>query len=69
MNDERLKHVADIRVSKWTTKTAEGDVQVRLCNYTDVYYNERITGHLGFMAATATPDSAIRSGFDEVMSC
>ncbi len=27
-----------------------------LCNYTDVYYNERVTRALEFMAATATAD-------------
>jgi type I restriction enzyme, S subunit len=54
--EERLKHVADIRVSSVDKKTTAGDPEVRLCNYTDVYYNERITGALAFMAATATED-------------
>lgn len=54
MRQERLKHVADVRVSTVDKKTMEGDAQVRLCNYTDVYYNDRITGDFDFMVATAT---------------
>jgi type I restriction enzyme S subunit len=54
MNQERLKHVADVRVSNVDKKSTEGDPQVRLCNYTDVYYNERITRACNFMEATAT---------------
>lgn len=56
MKEERLKHVARIRVSNVDKKSTEGDSRVRLCNYTDVYYNERITGSLEFMSATATRD-------------
>lgn len=54
MTDERLKYVADIRVSTVDKQTIEGDRPVKLCNYTDVYYNERITNSLDFMQATAT---------------
>ena len=35
-------------------KTYEGQVTVRLCNYTDVYYNEFIKDSSEFMAATAS---------------
>jgi type I restriction enzyme S subunit len=56
VTDEPLKYVADIRVSNVDKKTTEGDLPVRLCNYTDVYYNERITNSLDFMPATATRD-------------
>ena len=62
MREERLKHVADIRVSNVDKKTAKGDAQVRLCNYTDVYYHERITGDLDFMVATATRDQRATFG-------
>jgi type I restriction enzyme S subunit len=31
-----------------------------LCNYTDVYYNERITPNIAFMDATATPEQIAR---------
>lgn len=47
-------------------KSDDDDLPVRLCNYTDVYYNERITGDLDFMVATATRDQCaifgLRSG-------
>jgi type I restriction enzyme S subunit len=52
----RLKHVADVRVSNVDKKSADGEISIRLCNYTDVYYNDRITSSLDFMSATATPD-------------
>lgn len=51
----RLKHVADVQVSNVDKKSAEGEVPVRLCNYTDVYYRDRITGDVDFMVATAPP--------------
>jgi type I restriction enzyme, S subunit len=57
---ERLKHVAAIRVSNVDKKTNEGEVPVRLCNYTDVYYNEQINASMRFMEATATPDQVRR---------
>jgi len=52
----RLKHVADVRFSSVDKKTVDGQIDVRLCNYTDVYYNERILVDMPFMDATATPD-------------
>lgn len=45
--------VATIRFSGIDKKTAEGETPVRLCNYTDVFNNRRITADLPFMAATA----------------
>ena len=59
MRSERLRHIADIRVSNVDKKSVEGQVPVRLCNYTDVYYNERITAALEFMESTATPEQCI----------
>ncbi|MHB8589377.1 MAG: restriction endonuclease subunit S [Candidatus Dormibacteraceae bacterium] len=59
MKSERLRHVADIRVSNVDKKSVSGQVPVRLCNYTDVYYNERITAALQFMESTATPEQCI----------
>jgi type I restriction enzyme S subunit len=53
--EERVKHVAEIRVSNVDKKAVDGELPVRLCNYTDVYYHEQITAQLDFMAATATP--------------
>jgi type I restriction enzyme S subunit len=59
LRGERLKHVAEIRVSNVDKKAVEGDPPVLLCNYTDVYYNERITHDMHFMSATATPDQRV----------
>lgn len=50
----KLKFIAAIRSSNVDKKSEEGEQPVRLCNYTDVYYNDRITAELDFMAATAT---------------
>jgi type I restriction enzyme S subunit len=56
----RLKHLAAIRPSSVDKKTVEGQIAVRLCNYTDVYYNDLITGGLQFMEASATPEQVRR---------
>ncbi|MDE0347726.1 MAG: hypothetical protein OXI66_18385 [Boseongicola sp.] len=50
----RLKFFADIRNSNVDKTISEGEEPVRLCNYTDVYYNERITPDLDFMQGSAT---------------
>ncbi len=50
----RLRFHATIKVSNVDKKTIEGEFPIRLCNYTDVYYQERITDDLEFMVATAT---------------
>lgn len=34
-------------------KSNDGEIEVKLCNYVDVYYNERITADLDFMIASA----------------
>ena len=57
---KRLKTVATVQLSNVDKKSVEGQEAVRLCNYTDVYYNERITANLEFMAATVTPEQARR---------
>src|SRR4051812_31824421 len=66
MIEERLKHIATVRISNVDKKSIEGDTPVRLCNYTDVYYRDRITRNSEFMRATATPDQrttfALRRG-------
>lgn len=56
----RLKHVASVALSSVDKKSHEQEKAVRLCNYVDVYYNERITSELEFMQATATPDEVRR---------
>jgi len=52
----RLKNIAIIAVSNVDKKSTAGDWPVHLCNYVDVYNNERITSDLPFMEATATPE-------------
>lgn len=49
----RLDSVADIMFSNVDKHTLDGESSVRLCNYVDVYKNERITGRLNFMEASA----------------
>ncbi|MBE5215222.1 restriction endonuclease subunit S [Pectobacterium sp. A535-S3-A17] len=48
-----LTDIAKIIISPVDKKSEEGEVPVRLCNYTDVYYNNEITKKLNFMSATA----------------
>lgn len=57
---QRLKTVASIELSNVDKKSVEGEVPVRLCNYINVYYNERITNAIAFMPATATSEQAKR---------
>jgi type I restriction enzyme S subunit len=49
-----LRAVAEYIVSNVDKVPAEDETPVRLCNYTDVYNNEFITGDLAFLPATAT---------------
>lgn len=58
----RLKFVARSAFSSVDKHTAEGEVPVLLCNYTDVYYRDFITPDIDFMSATATPDEIRRFG-------
>lgn len=56
----RLKTVASIQLSNVDKKSIEGQQSVRLCNYVDVYYHDRITPDMEFMSATATSDQVRR---------
>jgi len=56
----RLKTIASVQLSNVDKKSIEGQAPVRLCNYVDVYYHERITSDLDFMTATATADQIRR---------
>lgn len=58
--ESHLSDVAYILVSPVDKKTHEGEQSVLLCNYTDVYYNPRITMSLKFMQATATKQEISR---------
>jgi type I restriction enzyme S subunit len=49
----RLDAAADVLFSNVDKHTIEDETPVRLCNYVDVYKNERITGALDFMEASA----------------
>lgn len=50
---KRLKYVSNTRVSN-VDKKSEDDIQIRLCNYVDVYKNDYIEDGIDFMMATAT---------------
>ena len=49
----RMATVAGLRVSNVDKHVREGESPVRLCNYLDVYHNERIGADVPFMAGTA----------------
>ena len=49
-----LADVTDVTISNVDKKTKPGEIPVRLCNYTDVYYNQYIRSDMDFMDATAT---------------
>jgi type I restriction enzyme S subunit len=51
---QKLKHVADFRVSNVDKLSNELEEPIRLCNYTDVYHREFISPDLPLMEATAT---------------
>lgn len=53
---ERLKRLASVSPSNVDKKVHDGQASVRLCNYTDVYYNDVISADMDFMEATASED-------------
>lgn len=55
-----LKFVATYQTSNVDKKSDDDEIPVRLCNYTDVYYRERIRPDQDFMEATATPAEVAR---------
>jgi type I restriction enzyme S subunit len=52
--------MADVLSSNVDKKAVDGEIPVRLCNYVDVYYHDKITDQINFMAATATPSEIER---------
>ena len=56
----RLRNAVDMRVSNVDKHIKAGELPVRLCNYVDVYKNERITDDMPFMRATATASEIAR---------
>jgi len=57
-----LRSVADYQVSNVDKLVLEGEEPVRLCNYVDVYHNEKVDLTLSFMSATATATEIERFG-------
>lgn len=55
-----LKGISEVYPSNVDKKSSDDEDPVRLCNYTDVYYNEEITEDIGFMEATTTEAKANR---------
>ncbi len=51
----RMDSVADVLFSNVDKHRLEEEMPIRLCNYVDVYKNDRITGEIDFMEASATP--------------
>ena len=49
----KLVDACDVIVSSVDKKTFDEELPVKLCNYTDVYYNSTIDSRIDFMAATA----------------
>ena len=57
---ERLKNVVSVLFSNVDKHSKEEECPVRLCNYSDVYHNDRIHSDLDFMQATATTEEIER---------
>ncbi|WP_419946962.1 restriction endonuclease subunit S [Candidatus Poriferisodalis sp.] len=57
-----LLHIADIRISNVDKKTRMHEQSVRLVNYTDVYYGDRITPDSNLMRASASRDQVRNFG-------
>lgn len=55
-----LKTTCDFFVSNVDKHSFDDEIPVRLCNYTDVYKNDRVSPDMGLMAATATPQEIER---------
>ena len=55
----RLKDVSSVIPPNVDKKSYDGQSDVRLCNYKDVYYNETITHKLELMVTTASPEEEV----------
>jgi len=66
---KKLKYVCSNMSSNVDKKSVDGQSLVKLCNYTDVYYNDYISFDLEFMQATATDDQIHKFGLlaDDVL--
>ncbi|KMY66191.1 restriction endonuclease [Desulfocarbo indianensis] len=52
----RLRTLATVRASGVDKNTNDNELPVNLCNYVDVYKNDKITAEIDFMKATAMPE-------------
>jgi len=57
---QRLRNLADMRVSNVDKHTKDDEQPVRLCNYVDVYKNDYIRPSMSLMRATATKEEIER---------
>lgn len=57
-----LRRLVTIRSSNVDKIMEEGEEIVRLCNYVDVYYNDRIAGDIEFSEGSAKPQEIIKFG-------
>ena len=57
-----LRRLVTIRSSNVDKIMEEGEEIVRLCNYVNVYYNDRITGDIEFSEGSAKPQEIIKFG-------
>ncbi len=55
-----LKTTCDFAVSNVDKHSFDDELPVRLCNYTDVYKNDRVSPDMDLIAATATPQEIER---------
>jgi type I restriction enzyme S subunit len=55
-----LKQFCTVFPSNVDKKSVEGEMPVKLCNYTDVYYNDSICAEMEFMDATASEEQATK---------
>ena len=58
----QLRRIISIKNSNVDKISNASEIPVRLCNYVDVYKNDRITTDLEFMSGTATQDEISRFG-------
>jgi type I restriction enzyme S subunit len=61
-----IKHVSVIKSSNVDKVVDAGELPIQLCNYLDVYYNDKITSRISFEAGSAKPREierlALRAG-------
>ena len=56
----RLRNATKMLFSNIDKHSKDDEIAVRLCNYSDVYYNDRIHSDMQFMRATATAEEIER---------